>query len=67
MSTKNAQADNITMSSGGLYSLATLGAKDVIDKENADDCDKVRNFHIIQRLGRAVLVGWIRIGPRVSL
>lgn len=32
MSTKNAQADNITMSSGGLYSLATLGAKDVIDK-----------------------------------
>jgi len=32
MSTKKAQADNITMSSGGLYSLATLGAKDVIDK-----------------------------------
>jgi hypothetical protein len=32
MSTKNAQADNITMSSGGLYSLATLGAKDVIDR-----------------------------------
>jgi len=32
MSSKQAQADNITMSSGGLYSLATLGAKDVIDK-----------------------------------
>lgn len=32
MSSKKAQADNITMSSGGLYSLATLGAKDVIDK-----------------------------------
>ncbi|MEM7193755.1 MAG: SAM-dependent methyltransferase [Pseudomonadota bacterium] len=27
-----AQADNVTMSSGGLYSLATKGAKDVIDK-----------------------------------
>lgn len=25
------QADNITMSGGGLYSLATIGAKDVID------------------------------------
>ena len=35
MSTKQAQADNITMSSGGLYSLATLGAKDVIDKATA--------------------------------
>lgn len=32
MSQQHAQADNITMSSGGLYSLATLGAKDVIDK-----------------------------------
>ena len=32
MSAKKAQADNITMSSGGLYSLATIGAKDVIDK-----------------------------------
>ena len=31
--TKNSvQADNITMSAGGLYSLATIGAKDVIDK-----------------------------------
>ncbi|MGB1010092.1 MAG: hypothetical protein ACPGVP_10235 [Thiolinea sp.] len=27
-----AQADNVTMSGGGLYSLATKGAKDVIDK-----------------------------------
>ena len=26
------QADNVTMSGGGLYSLATLGAKHVIDK-----------------------------------
>lgn len=32
MSSSQVQADNITMSSGGLYSLATLGAKDVIDK-----------------------------------
>lgn len=32
---QNVQADNITMSSGGLYSLATLGAKDVIDKATA--------------------------------
>lgn len=29
---RSKQADNITMSSGGLYSLATLGAKHVIDK-----------------------------------
>ncbi len=28
---KNFQADNVTMSEGGLYSLATKGAKDVID------------------------------------
>ncbi len=28
---KNFQSDNITMSKGGLYSLATTGAKDVID------------------------------------
>ncbi len=32
MTTKSTkQADNITMSGGGLYSLATIGAKDVID------------------------------------
>lgn len=31
MSERNAQAENITMSGGGLYSLATIGAKDVID------------------------------------
>lgn len=31
MSEHKAQADNITMSGGGLYSLATIGAKDVID------------------------------------
>ncbi len=29
---KTSQADNITMSGDGLYSLATIGAKDVIDK-----------------------------------
>ena len=32
MSKDSKQADNITMSAGGLYSLATIGAKDVIDK-----------------------------------
>lgn len=32
MSTEQKHADNITMSAGGLYSLATIGAKDVIDK-----------------------------------
>jgi len=31
VNTKNKQADNVTMSEGGLYSLATKGAKDVID------------------------------------
>ncbi len=31
MSDKNKQAANVTMSEGGLYSLATKGAKDVID------------------------------------
>ena len=29
---KSSQADNITMSGGGVYSLATAGAKDVIKK-----------------------------------
>jgi len=32
MSKKPSHADNITMSGDGLYSLATIGAKDVIDK-----------------------------------
>ena len=31
MKTKSTQAENITMSGGGLYSLATIGAKHVID------------------------------------
>ena len=31
MKDQNTQADNVTMSGGGLYSLATRGAKDVID------------------------------------
>ncbi len=32
MSKNSVQADNVTMSAGGLYSLATIGAKDVIDR-----------------------------------
>lgn len=32
MSRQQAQADNVTMSGGGLYSLATIGARDVIDR-----------------------------------
>ncbi len=32
MSKLNVQADNVTMSGDGLYSLATIGAKDVIDR-----------------------------------
>lgn len=32
MASRKDQADNVTMSQGGLYSLATIGAKDVIDK-----------------------------------
>ncbi|MFK7894122.1 MAG: hypothetical protein AB8B63_25125 [Granulosicoccus sp.] len=32
MTNDNVQADNVTMSTGGLYSLATIGAKHVIDK-----------------------------------
>ena len=32
MNKPKAHADNITMSGDGLYSLATIGAKDVIDK-----------------------------------
>jgi len=32
MSKPTIQADNITMSGGGLYSLATIGARDVIDR-----------------------------------
>ncbi len=32
MSKRPVQADNVTMSAGGLYSLATIGAKDVIDQ-----------------------------------
>jgi len=35
MSNPKAHADNITMSGGGLYSLATIGAKDVIDNATA--------------------------------
>ena len=31
MAKPTSHADNITMSGGGLYSLATIGAKDVID------------------------------------
>ena len=33
---KSSQADNITMSGGGVYSLATAGAKDVIKKKGSN-------------------------------
>ena len=35
-SIESTQADNVTMSGGGLYSLATIGAKDVIDLATPD-------------------------------
>lgn len=40
---KAAQADNITMSTGGLYSLATKGAKDVIDAATPMVLDALRS------------------------
>lgn len=44
----NEQADNITMSAGGLYSLATLGAKHVIDKATPRVLDAVTSMDINQ-------------------
>ncbi len=39
-----AQADNVTMSGGGLYSLATKGAKDVIDKATPQVLAAIRSL-----------------------
>lgn len=41
---KTTQADNITMSAGGLYSLATIGAKDVIDKATPRVLDALKDI-----------------------
>ncbi|MFK7856455.1 MAG: hypothetical protein AB8B79_20240 [Granulosicoccus sp.] len=43
---KTTQADNITMSAGGLYSLATIGAKDVIDKATPRVLDALDDINI---------------------
>ncbi len=43
---KSLQADNVTMSEGGLYSLATKGAKDVIDIATPRVLDAIRNIDI---------------------
>lgn len=39
-----AQADNVTMSGGGLYSLATKGAKDVIDNATPQVLSAIDNL-----------------------
>jgi len=44
MATSKTQADNITMSAGGLYSLATIGAKDVIDKATPRVVDAINSI-----------------------
>jgi len=41
---EQSQADNVTMSGGGLYSLATIGAKDVIDLATPDVLDAVASL-----------------------
>jgi len=54
MSVSRAQSEGITMSGGGLYSLATIGAKDVIDAAtplvidaiNALPLDSIENCRI---------------------
>ncbi len=43
---KSIQADNVTMSQGGLYSLATKGAKDVIDIATPRVLDAIGNIDI---------------------
>lgn len=43
MSKTSAQADSITMSGGGIYSLATIGAKDVIDHATQLVVDAIKN------------------------
>jgi len=44
MSESKVQADNITMSGDGLYSLATIGAKDVIDKATPRVLDAISSI-----------------------
>lgn len=44
MSEQAKQADNITMSGGGLYSLATIGAKDVIDRSTPRVVDALKSL-----------------------
>ena len=44
MKSPNKQADNVTMSEGGLYSLATKGAKDVIDIATPRVLDAIRDM-----------------------
>jgi len=46
------QADNITMSEGGLYSLATIGAKDVIDLAADRASDAIRLLDLTQNANR---------------
>ena len=46
MTQKSAQADAITMSSGGVYSLATKGAKDVIDAATPMVVDAINSVPI---------------------
>jgi hypothetical protein len=48
MTSDNEQADNITMSAGGQYSLATIGAKHVIDKATPRVLDAVANLDFNQ-------------------
>ncbi|MFK8076767.1 MAG: hypothetical protein AB8B84_09300 [Granulosicoccus sp.] len=46
MSKNIVQADNVTMSAGGLYSLATIGAKDVIDKSIPRVLEAIDNIEL---------------------
>jgi len=43
---KSSQADNITMSAGGVYSLATAGAKDVIDHATPQVLAALQNIKV---------------------
>ena len=47
----SSHADNITMSGGGLYSLATKGAKDVIDHATPLVVDTVKSMNLNNDLG----------------
>ena len=46
MSNNSAQADSVTMSGGGIYSLATKGAKDVIDAATPLVVEAIRNVQL---------------------